>query len=444
MILKGSQRGGGVQLAAHLYRLDDNQHVEVHQIRGFVADDLFGALKEVQAISRGTKCKQYLFSLSLNPPDQENVQVSVFEKAIEEIELTMGLIGQPRVIVFHEKFGRRHAHCVWSRISAEEMKAVKLSHFKFKLREHSRQLYIENGWHMPPGLVNSAERNPFSFSREEWQQAKRVGRNPKAIREIFQDCWPTSDSLKTFQDAMQARGFYLAQGDRRGFVAVDWQGEVYAIAKWAGIRTKVVSAKLGDRRQLPSVSTVQSSLAERIDDKFRHFAKEVRQEFHASTYGLEEKHKKLIESHRAQRSVFDQAQRSRWILEEQARAARFRKGLKGLWDWVNGRRRAIQQQNEIGIAAAKTRDDRERSDLVFKQLAESRALHDQVRAQQERFERELFTFDKEYNAEVAKQEAEKFEWLVNTTSDKKYVRQHLADRRRKYNGVEPFPLRRLL
>jgi hypothetical protein len=27
------------------------------------------------------------------------------------------LNGQPRVIVFHEKNGRRHAHCVWSRIS---------------------------------------------------------------------------------------------------------------------------------------------------------------------------------------------------------------------------------------------------------------------------------------------------------------------------------------
>jgi hypothetical protein len=42
---------------------------------------------------------------------------------------------------------------------------------------------------------------------------------------------------------MEARGYYLAQGDRRGFVAVDWQGEVYAIAKWAGVKTRDVRAK---------------------------------------------------------------------------------------------------------------------------------------------------------------------------------------------------------
>ncbi|MEQ9314408.1 MAG: hypothetical protein RLN72_01065, partial [Henriciella sp.] len=114
MILKGSQRGGGQALAVHLMRTDENEHVEVHELRGFAADDLPGAFKEAQAVSRATRCRQFLFSLSLNPPDTENVPVAVFEAAIDRVEEKVGLDGQPRVVVFHEKEGRRHAHCVWS------------------------------------------------------------------------------------------------------------------------------------------------------------------------------------------------------------------------------------------------------------------------------------------------------------------------------------------
>ena len=89
-------------MAAHLLK-PENEHVELHEISGFVADDLAGAFKEVHAISKGTRCKQFLFSLSLNPPEMENVPVEVFENAIARIEAKMGLTGQPRAIVFHEK-----------------------------------------------------------------------------------------------------------------------------------------------------------------------------------------------------------------------------------------------------------------------------------------------------------------------------------------------------
>jgi hypothetical protein len=40
MILKASQRGGSNQLAAHLLKTHDNEHVAVHELRGFSADDL--------------------------------------------------------------------------------------------------------------------------------------------------------------------------------------------------------------------------------------------------------------------------------------------------------------------------------------------------------------------------------------------------------------------
>ena len=67
MILEGAQRGGADRLARHLLNTQDNDHVEIHEISGFLADDLLGAFREVEAVSRGTQCRQFFFSLSLIP-----------------------------------------------------------------------------------------------------------------------------------------------------------------------------------------------------------------------------------------------------------------------------------------------------------------------------------------------------------------------------------------
>ena len=105
----------------------------MHELRGFVSDDLVSALNEVHAVSRGTKAKQFLFSLSLNPPPKENVSTQSFEAAIARVEAKLGLESQPRAVVFHEKEGRRHCHAVWSRIDTQAMKAIPLSFSKLKL-----------------------------------------------------------------------------------------------------------------------------------------------------------------------------------------------------------------------------------------------------------------------------------------------------------------------
>lgn len=205
MILVGNQRGGAKDLAHHLMK-EENDHVTVHDVRGFTSGDLGEALNEVYAISRGTRCKQFLFSLSLNPPPNEKVPTKDFERAIERAEIKLGLTGQPRAIVFHEKEGRRHAHAVWSRIKVEEMKAVQLSHSKQKLMDVSRELYHEHGWKMPRGLANRSERDPRNFTLSEWQQAKRTGKDVREIKATIQDAWAISDSKSAFNHALEERG----------------------------------------------------------------------------------------------------------------------------------------------------------------------------------------------------------------------------------------------
>ncbi|HHG89297.1 MAG TPA: relaxase, partial [Devosia sp.] len=274
MILKGNRRGGGMQMALHLLNAEDNEHVTIHEMRGFISDSLTEALTETYAISRGTRCKNFLYSLSLSPPEMESVPVEVFEKAINDIEEKLGFANQPRAIVFHEKDGRRHAHCIWSRIDVEEMKAIDPSYDKLQLRDMSRELYLEHGWKMPRGLMNSKECDPLNFTQAEWQQAKRAKQDPRAIKQAFQDCWAISDSRTAFANALEERGYYLASGDRRGFVAVDWRGEVFAISRWVGVKAKDVRARLGSPDELPSVEKTQQQLAEKLTDKLQKFVNE--------------------------------------------------------------------------------------------------------------------------------------------------------------------------
>jgi hypothetical protein len=50
MILKAKERGDGGQLARHLLATPDNEHVELHEVSGFVSDDLLDAF-EVPLVS---------------------------------------------------------------------------------------------------------------------------------------------------------------------------------------------------------------------------------------------------------------------------------------------------------------------------------------------------------------------------------------------------------
>jgi len=379
MILKASQRGGGSQLAVHLLKTEENEHVEIHEVSGFSSDTPLDAFKEAYAISRGTKCRQFLFSLSLSPPEKESVPIAKFEQAISDIEEKMGLVGQPRVIVFHEKEGRRHAHCVWSRIDAQNMKAINLPHFKLKLRDISRQLYLDNDWQMPRGLVNSAERNPLNFTQAEWQQAKRVKQDPRIIKSTFQDCWAISDSRNAFANALEERGYYLSKGDRRGFVAVDWRGEVYAVSKWVGIRTNEIRAKLGEPDALPSVAQTKNQIANQFSVKLKQFSEEELSKHKKASSALEHKRQSLVTTHRQARAQLKQSASTRHRQETKVRSARLPTGLRALWFRVTGKYRQITKQNEAEASSCNKRDQSETQNLIDTQLSERRQVQHEIR-----------------------------------------------------------------
>lgn len=221
------------------------------------------------------------------------------------------------------------------------MKAVQLSFTHRKLQSLSRDLYLEHGWQMPRGLLQQGFCDPPNFTLEEWQQAKRRKKDPRVLKAVFQDAWAMSDGKGAFTNALLEKGYALARGNRRGFVAVDHAGEVYSLSRWVGEKPKDLRARLGDEAQLPSVETAQRQIAElavsRLD-QLREKLLAQRQTEHAErSISMV----KLASHHNAQ--VEEIAQRQALTLEQLAKeqTAHFRTGLFGLLDRLSGRRKRI-------------------------------------------------------------------------------------------------------
>ncbi|MBO6553728.1 MAG: relaxase [Roseitalea sp.] len=389
MILHGNQRGGAKDLALHLMK-DENETVQVVDVRGFISQDVMGALNESYAMSRATKCRQHLFSLSLNPPKGEIVSDQDFLDAAELAEERLGLSKQPRIIVFHEKYGsdgqlRKHAHAVWSRIdtksSSGRMKAVQLSYTKRKLLDVGRELYIRHGWRMPHGFIDPRRRDPKNFTLAEWQQARRQGRDAKTLKAMFQERWAISDSLGGFAHALEEQGFILAKGDRRGFVAVDHKGEAYSISRWVGVKAQAVREKLGDPDALPSVQQAHAKAAAQVAKRLR----ELRNHQHAKAKRFDAVFARRADNqdktrHRSQAQL-DAWLNSRTQKEEAVRQARIRKGILGFIDRLTGYRRKMAERNARERETAHARDLLEKQHLAaeFERQSQQRAQEQEIR-----------------------------------------------------------------
>ena len=366
MILHGNQRGGGKDLALHLMK-DENERVQVHELRGFVADTLIGAFTESYAISKATRCKQHLYSLSINPPKEADIGDDAFVDAIDQTEKKLGLSGQPRAIVFHEKRGedgvlRRHAHAVWCRIDTEQMKAVQLSHSKLKLRDVSRDLHIQHDLTMPKGLINSKDRDPRNFTLEEWQQCKRAKKDVHQVKNIFKDCWAVSDSRVSFAHALAEQGYILAKGDR-GHVAVDYKGEKFAVSRYVGIKARQVREKLGETDGLPGVERAQQLATKQITDRLKVLKAEQQTQADRKEQEAQREAECMKERQARAANALKQKHAKRRQTEQQARQRRLRKGVLGLVDRVTGKRKRTLEHNQREQAAAAQRDQSETQNL---------------------------------------------------------------------------------
>src|SRR5882672_10891564 len=121
MIIKGKSRAGPQQLATHLGNAEKNERVSLIEVKGTVAQDLRGALIEMDAYAVGTRCEKSLYHAAMSPEPPHRLTPEQRAEAINALEAKLGLQGHTRVVVMHEKEGREHIHVVWSRIDLDKM-----------------------------------------------------------------------------------------------------------------------------------------------------------------------------------------------------------------------------------------------------------------------------------------------------------------------------------
>jgi hypothetical protein len=264
VIVKGNSRSAGKWWAGHLMRADTNERVEVVEISGLGAENIRDGFSEMQAIASGTHCTNYAYIVSLNPRENEHLTREQWLWAVDRTADELGLAGQPRMIVQHDKEGRQHWHVVWSRIDADSMTAISdgLTYPKHEraARAIEQELELEP---VPSVLVKDRdtprpERRPRDY---EGFRAQQSAIDPQDVAAELKTLWQEADSGQAFKAAIEDAGYILAKGERRDFVIIDRAGDDHSLGKrLTGTKAADVRARMTDidRDSLPSVDEART------------------------------------------------------------------------------------------------------------------------------------------------------------------------------------------
>ena len=261
MIIKGKSRTRPKGLAKHLERTDTNERVDLLQVDFSATGNLEEALCDMQAICLGTQGKNGLYHANIDPHSDYPMTREQWFRAADVLEQELGFEGQPRVVVLHKKEGREHIHVVWARTDLDTMT---LRNDAFTYGKHERasaRLEEEFGHEHVPGKWH--KRDPekelpmADYNHAEWQQSERSGLDAVERKQEITALYEQSDNGQSFQNALEDRGYVLANGDKRVLVVVDIAGHVHSLnrqittAKAKDIREKIADI---DPASLPDVS----------------------------------------------------------------------------------------------------------------------------------------------------------------------------------------------
>lgn len=270
MIIKGNSRGSPVALAGHLLSVEHNETAELVELDGVAADNLRGALIEMDARAAGSRCTRTLYHASINMAPDEALTPDQWREAVCRLEAELGFEGQPKAVVRHVKDGREHVHIVWSRYDLDHDRAISDSHNYAAHERVSRALEREFGHERVQGVHVDADRSQArpvaELSHAEWQQAERTRIDPRKVKSAVTAAWREAADGPAFAAALERRGYVLARGDRRDCVIIDRAGGLHSLrrriegAKAADIKGKLAGM---NRLTLPNVEQARALQAER-------------------------------------------------------------------------------------------------------------------------------------------------------------------------------------
>jgi hypothetical protein len=222
-------------------------------------DDLGDTLRDWQLISTGTKGTKGLYHANISPDNYE-MTLEQWLRCVEVLEEELGFTGQPRTIVMHEKHGRVHIHVVWQRTDIDTMTLRSDSQNYMAHERASMTLEEEFGHEMVPGKHAKRDRQqqpefPRSkYNLDEAQQFERNNIDPEQFKITLTEIYRQSDSAPAFKAALEDNGLILATGDKRGFVIVDQEGEVYSLSRQLlDVKAKELKQFLKNIGPLPDV-----------------------------------------------------------------------------------------------------------------------------------------------------------------------------------------------
>lgn len=140
MIISGGPRCNWRFFAKHLMKTEENERVNIAEIRGLAGETTIDALREMDALARGTRCKNFFYHANINPRDNEELSPEQWDQAVDTLETNLGLDGQSRIVVEHEKLGRTHRHVIWSRIDPDTLATISDSHNYARHEATAREL----------------------------------------------------------------------------------------------------------------------------------------------------------------------------------------------------------------------------------------------------------------------------------------------------------------
>lgn len=270
MVVKGNIRANPAQLARHLLRTDQNERVEILQCDGSPTLKLRDAFSDWQLLTEGTRGSKGLYHAQINPDPRYDLSREQWERAADILEKELGLSGQPRSVVLHQKKGRPHLHVVWARTDIRSMRIISNSHNYRKHERASARMELEFGHEPTPGVHE--KRNPeaprprAAFNHASWQQFERTRLDPRELIASLTDIYRASDSGRAFRGALEEQGYLIAKGDQRVFVIVDPAGGTHSLSRHIeGATAREIRERFADLdpASLPSVEDARALQQER-------------------------------------------------------------------------------------------------------------------------------------------------------------------------------------
>jgi hypothetical protein len=165
---------------------------------------------------------------------------------------------------------------------------------------------------------------------------------------------------------------------------VTFEGEVIAIPRAIGKKTKDVRERLGKPEDLRGIEETRQRIAKDILPRMKSHLDEARGKARIETDALNARRSVMADKHVEERSKLDTGQKLRFENEVRIRADRLRKGVLGLWDKLTGKRSKLEKQNEMETLWALQRDREQRHAIIASQMQERQNLQAEIKATRSR------------------------------------------------------------